>query len=93
MAYDSGILYEFRLEKNKNVEYSIIILVQFWSEKQMTMELFKNYYQARIVDGCGILHEFKLEKRRNVELYSLIILVKLWSEKQMTMELFKLKSV
>ena len=61
MAYDSGILYEFRLEKNKNVEYSIIILVQFWSEKQMTMELFKNYYQARIVDGCGILHEFKLE--------------------------------
>jgi hypothetical protein len=52
------------------------------------MELFKNYYQARVVDGCGIPHKFKLEKQRNVELYSLIILVKLWSEKQMTMELF-----
>ena len=38
----------------------------------MTMEMFKNYYQARVVDGCGIPHKFKLEKQRNVELYSLI---------------------
>ena len=71
------------------MEYSLIILVKFWLEKQMTIELSKNYYQARIV-VCGILHEFRLEKRRNVKLYPLIILVKLWSEKQMTMELFKL---